>query len=294
MSEQALPALATTVTASAAAGRPRLRLAGLLSILTTLLLLVWVLVPLGMGLLWSFVDPSHSWSYPDMFPSALSFHNWESVFRVTNVGEAIRISFTVAPLATLLAFVLSLPTAYLLGRYSFPGQEAIKVVILLPIMLPGMVVALFLSPLFTMLGLSQTFAGLVIGHAFLGIPFMLRILTVSFAAIPQDVIDAAENLGASKPRLFVEVLIPLIMPGLFAAAIYTYIASLDQFNLSFVIGLPDYQTIPTILYGFLGRHFVRTDASVVSAVLMLPNIVLLFVAERFLKTEYLASAFGKM
>ena len=229
-----------------------------------------------------------------MFPSALSSHNWENVFRGTNVLGAIEVSFAVAPLATLLAFLLSLPTAYLLGRYTFPGKETVKVLILLPIMLPGMVIALFLSPLFTMLGLAQTFAGLVIGHAFLGIPYMLRILTVSFEAVPQDVIDAAENLGASKPTLFAEIFIPLIMPGLFAGAVFTFITSLEEFNLSFVIGLPDYQTIPTILYGFLGRYFIRTDASVVSAVLMLPNIVLLFVAERFLKTEYLASAFGKM
>lgn len=291
MSEQALASIATSATPT----RPRRRSLGwFLGGLAALLLLVWVLVPLAMGLLWSFVDPSHPWSYPDMFPSALSFHNWESVFRVTNVLGAIQVSFTVAPLATLLAFVLSLPTAYLLGRYSFPSRETIKVLILLPIMLPGMVIALFLGPLFTIFGLAQTFAGLVIGHTFLGIPYMLRILTVAFEAVPQDVVDAAENLGASKLTLFAQIFIPLIMPGLFAAAIFTFITSLEEFNLSFVIGLPNYQTIPTILYGFLGRHFIRTDAAVVSAVLMLPNIVLLFMAERFLKTEYLASAFGKM
>lgn len=283
-----------TALANIAAPRRRFRPKSALAALTTGLLFVWVLVPLAMGLLWSFVDPSHPWSYPDVLPTALSLHNWDNVFRVTNVLGAIEVSFAIAPLATLLAFVLALPTAYLLGRHNFPGRETMKVLILLPIMLPGMVIALFLSPVFGWLGLAQTFAGLVVGHTFLGIPYMLRILTVSFEAVPQDVVDAAENLGASKLTLFGEIFIPLIMPGLFAAAIFTFITSLEEFNLSFVIGLPDYQTIPTILYGFLGRYFIRTDASVVSAVLLLPNIVLLFVAERFLKTEYLASAFGKM
>lgn len=283
-----------TALANIAAPRQRFRPKSALAALTTGLLFVWVLVPLAMGLLWSFVDPSHPWSYPDVLPTALSLHNWDNVFRVTNVLGAIEVSFAIAPLATLLAFVLALPTAYLLGRHTFPGRETMKVLILLPIMLPGMVIALFLSPVFGWLGLAQTFAGLVVGHTFLGIPYMLRILTVSFEAVPQDVVDAAENLGASKLTLFGEIFIPLIMPGLFAAAIFTFITSLEEFNLSFVIGLPDYQTIPTILYGFLGRYFIRTDASVVSAVLLLPNIVLLFVAERFLKTEYLASAFGKM
>ncbi|MEI6099762.1 MAG: ABC transporter permease, partial [Alphaproteobacteria bacterium] len=122
--------------------------AGFLSALVSALLLVAILVPLGMGVLWSLVDPSQSWSYPDMFPPALSLHNWGDVFRVTNVLGAVQTSFLIAPLATALAFVLSLPTAYLLGRCDFPGREAAKVVILLPIVLPGMVVALFLSRFF--------------------------------------------------------------------------------------------------------------------------------------------------
>lgn len=288
MSELALSVPATVVP------RKRVRLGTFLSILVAALLLIWVLVPLGMGLLWSLVDPDHPWTYPQMFPTSLSLANWQYIFRVTNVIGAMQTSFLIAPLATLLAFVLSLPTAYLLGRCHFPGREVAKILILLPIVLPGMVVALFLSRFFYQLGLSQTLLGLVIGHTFLGIPFMLRILTVSFEAIPQDVIDAGENLGASTLTLVREIYIPLIMPGLFAAAIFTFITSLEEFNLSFVIGLPNYQTIPTILYSLLGRQFVRTDAAVVSAVLMVPNIILLFVAERFLKTEYLASAFGKV
>lgn len=288
MTDLALQATVATVR------RPRIALGTFLSILITALLLVWILVPLGMGLLWSLVDPEHPWTYPQMFPTALSVANWANVFRVTNILGAVQTSFLVAPLATLLAFILSLPTAYLLGRCAFPGREAVKVLILLPIVLPGMVIALFLSRFFDQLGLSQTLLGLVIGHTFLGIPFMLRILIVSFEAIPQDVIDAAENLGASTLTLARDIYIPLIMPGLFAAAIFTFITSLEEFNLSFVIGLPEFQTIPTILYSLLGRSFIRTDAAVVSTILMVPNVVLLFAAERFLKTEYLASAFGKM
>jgi putative spermidine/putrescine transport system permease protein len=279
---------------AAPARQPRIRLRTFLSILIAVLLLIWILVPLGMGLLWSLVDPEHPWTYPQMFPTSLSVANWRNVFRVTNVLGAVQTSFLIAPLATLLAFFLSLPSAYLLGRFTFPGREAVKILILLPIVLPGMVIALFLSRFFDQLGLSQTLLGLVIGHTFLGIPFMLRILTVSFEAIPQDVIDAGENLGATWLALVREIYIPLIMPGLFAAAIFTFITSLEEFNLSFVIGLPNFQTIPTILYSLLGRQFIRTDAAVVCTILMVPNIVLLFIAERFLKTEYLASAFGKM
>ena len=86
----------------------------------------------------------------------------------------------------------------------------------------------------------------------------------------------------------------MVMPGLFAGAVFTFITSLEEFNLTFVIGTPTFQTIPTVLFDYLGYHFVRTNAAVVSIILMVPSIALLFIAERFLKTEYLSSAFGKL
>ena len=91
-----------------------------------------------------------------------------------------------APIVTILSFVLSLPTAYALGRYSFRGKEALRTLILLPIVMPQMVIAMFLSRVFFGLGLSQTFLGLVLGHTLLSMPYMLRILATAFEAIPQD------------------------------------------------------------------------------------------------------------
>src|SRR6185295_6484732 len=137
---------------------------------------------------------------------------------------------------------------------------------------------------------SQTFLGLVIGHTLLAMPFMLRILTTAFEAIPQDLIDAARNLGAGRLALVRHVLVPMVLPGLLAGSIFTFVTSLEEFNLTYVIGTPSYETIPTVLFGYLGYHFVRTNAAVVSIVLVVPSVLLLLLAERYLKTEYLASA----
>ena len=116
-------------------------------------------------------------------------------------------------------------------------------------------------------------------------PFMLRILATSFEAIPQDMIDAARNLGAGRLALLRYVLAPMVLPGLFAGSIFTFITSLEEFNLTFVIGTPSYETIPTVLYGYLGYHFIRTNAAVVPIILMVPSVLLLFLAERYLKTD---------
>jgi putative spermidine/putrescine transport system permease protein len=69
-------------------------------------------LPLLMAVLWSLVDPDFPWSYPDIFPTQLSLFHWNYVFRFTDITKAIITSYTIAPLATILAFILSLPPSY--------------------------------------------------------------------------------------------------------------------------------------------------------------------------------------
>ena len=256
--------------------------------------IVWIGAPILMAVLWSLVNPEYPWSYPQVFPRKLSFHFWVDVFAHTGIVRAIVTSYTIAPLVVLLSFLLALPTSYVLGRRPVPGKRAIMIVVLLPIIAPGIVIALFLSRVFSAFGLAQTFPGLVLGHTLLALPYMVRVLTTGFSGISQDVIDAAENLGAGTWAKVVDVFLPMIRPAIVAGAIFAFTTSLEEFNLTFVIGTPTFQTIPTILYSFLGYNFARANASVVSLVLMVPNIVILLVVERFIKSDYLSSALGKM
>ncbi|MDQ6435343.1 ABC transporter permease subunit [Mesorhizobium sp. LHD-90] len=274
--------------------RRRIGLKGFLVGLSVALLLVWTAVPLFMAVMWSLVNPDDPWSPPAVLPPSFSLAQWEYVFTFSEIGKAIVTSFVLAPVVTILSFILSLPTAYAIGRLSFRGKEALRLLILLPIVLPAMVIAMFLSRTFYAFGLAQTFLGLVLGHTLLSMPYMLRILATAFEAIPQDVIDAARNLGAGRLELVRHILVPMVLPGLMAGSVFTFITSLEEFNLTFVIGTPTFQTIPTVLFDYLGYHFVRTNAAVVSIVLMVPSIALLLIAERYLKTEYLSSAFGKL
>jgi putative spermidine/putrescine transport system permease protein len=271
----------------------RIRFRNFAALLVIALLAVWTAVPLFMAVMWSLVNPDDPWSPPAVLPPSLSLAQWKYVFEYSEIVRAMTTSFILAPLVTIVSFILSLPTAYALGRFSFRGKEALRILILLPIIMPAMVIAMFLSRVFYALGIAQTFLGLLIGHTLLSMPYMLRILATAFEAIPQDTIDAARNLGAGRLALVRDILVPMVMPGLFAGSIFTFISSLEEFNLTFVIGTPTFQTIPTVLFDYLGYHFIRTNAAVVSIILLVPSITLLFVTERFLKTEYLSSAFGK-
>jgi len=266
----------------------------MLTLFFVIVQILWVGIPIIMSIMWSLVDPKNPWSYPDLIPPSFSLAQWQYVFRYTNIGRALRTSYTVAPLAVLLSFALSLPTSYVLGRKKVPGKKLFMLIVLLPIIMPGMVVALFLSKVFAAFELSQTFFGLVLAHTLMSIPYMIRVMTTSFQAIPQDVIDAAENLGASTFVKIKDIYLPMIRPGLLAGMIFAFTTSIEEFNLTFIIGTPTFETIPTILYSFMGYNFIRTNASVVALLMMTPNIIMLFIVERFLKSDYLAASLGKM
>ena len=194
----------------------------------------------------------------------------------------------------MLCILISLPTAYAIARRNIRGKSALKIIMLLPMVFPGMALSLFLGRFFYMNGLSQRYIGVILAHTLVCLPFMLRILTASFESMPQDLIDAASNLGAGNLVKLFELYIPMVMPAIVSGSIFTFIESMQEFNLAYIIGSPTIETIPTILYSYMGANFLRTSASVVTLILLVPNLCLLLITERFIKTEYLGAALGKM
>lgn len=259
-----------------------------------LIAFAWVAVPIGMAILWSLVNPDYPWTYPDLFPKEVGLYQWKRIFEYTNIVDAIQNSVVIATCATFLCILISLPTAYAIARRNLRCKSALKIIMLLPMVFPGMALALFLGRFFYMNDLSQQYIGVILAHTLVCLPFMLRILTASFESMPQDLIDAASNLGAGNRVKLLELYIPMVLPGIVSGSIFTFIESMQEFNLAYIIGAPTIQTIPTILYSYMGANFLRTSASVVTLILLIPNLCLLLLTERFVKTEHLGAALGKM
>jgi multiple sugar transport system permease protein/putative spermidine/putrescine transport system permease protein len=270
-------------------GRLRWLLAGTLFGVAVLVFLV----PIGVAVLWSLVDPDEGWFPPDILPPSYALANWRALFAVPELANACVTSFAIASMVTVLCALLGLPTGYAIGRRPLRLRRALELLVLTPLMLPSVVIATGLGSVFIRLGLAQTIAGVVLVQTVVVLPFMIRIVAATFEGMPQDVIDAARNLGAGPLALTRHVLVPLVLPGLLAGAL-SFIGSLQEFLLAFVVGMPRVQTLPILLWSYLGgRSSIWTYGAVVSLVMLAPTVILLFVAERVLKQEYLAAGFGK-
>lgn len=266
----------------------------LLPFMFFMIFLVWIVIPVSYSVLWSLVDPKAGWSYPDLLPRGLSTFHWEYIIKNMKIPKTIMTSMSIALSTTLLSFILSVPTSFAIGRRNIKYKNFFKTIMLLPMVLPSMAIALYIGRVLHSMRLTGTYWGVVLGHLVPCISYMMRILVVSFEGIPQDMIDASANLGAGVWHRATEIYLPMIIPGLIAGSIFTFLHSMEEFNLSFVIGAPTIRTVPTVLYGFLGEGFSATRASVVSLILMVPNLIVMMITEQFVKTEYMGAALGKM
>ena len=266
------------------------------NILTTLFVIVtflWLAIPFGMALLWSLVDPSVSWSYPDILPKKLSFERWEIMWEHSSIKTAMLNSYSLAPMVAIGAIIFGMPTAYALGRLDFKGKKVCEILVLLPLVMPGFVVAIFFASILYRMGFHDRYTSILIGHMVIFMPFTIRILSTSFSQVKDDIIMAAKDLGAGPIKIFTTCYLPVLKPGILASLIIVFILSIEEFALAFVIGSPDLTTIPTVLYSYLGYDFVRANAAVVSLILVVPNVILMLLLERALKSANPANVSGK-
>jgi putative spermidine/putrescine transport system permease protein len=255
---------------------------------------VWLLIPFGMAILWSLVDPSEPWTADQILPPAISFWRWRDMWENSSLKVAMATSYTLAPLAALLSLTLATPTAYALARIAFPGRELAKLLCLLPLVVPGFVTAIFFTSLLFQLGLhTWRFGAILFAHAVLALPYAIRIMTVSFEQVRQDHIDAARDLGATPLARFRVAFLPALRPGIFATLLIVFIQSIEEFAIAFILGSPDVVTIPTLLFSALGQDYVRPNAAVLSLILVVPNVILMLILERLLKSANPTLASGK-
>ena len=153
--------------------------------------------------------------------------------------------------------------AIFLTRMTFPGRNLLRAYFLSPLILPGIVLGLALYVFYVSsgIGLSRTLPGLIIGHVLVTAPYVIG--TVSAALFNFDIAleEAARSLGAGPLTAFRKVTLPIIGPGVAAGAIFAFIVSFGQFDVSLFLSTPNYTPLPIALYISLRYTFEPTAAA---------------------------------
>jgi putative spermidine/putrescine transport system permease protein len=188
-------------------------------------------------------------------------------------------SLILAIVATILALVLGVVASLAMVRYDFRFKPAIEALFLAPLVVPSLIIGVALLYFFSLIGFVDSFQRLVLAHLILVVPYTIRSISASLYGLDPSYEEASRVMGANHFRTFREVLLPMMRPGLVVAALFAFIVSFDNFNLSIFLINGNTVTLPVRIFTYLGFQFDPSIAAI-STVLLIVTVAVLVVAER--------------
>ncbi|MGI9452886.1 MAG: ABC transporter permease, partial [Geminicoccaceae bacterium] len=120
-------------------------------------------------------------------------------------------------------------------RYQFKGRNASEALVMLPLVVPGIIVASSMLVLFLNIGIQPSLTAVILGHIFLTLPFAVSIMKSAFESFDPSLEEAALDLGENVIGVFWRVTLPVVMPGIVASMLVTFTVSFDEFVLAFFL-----------------------------------------------------------
>jgi len=263
------------------------------------------------------------WFYPQFIPNEWSLQAWERLRLIPRAGDrslegfislwasvpdvvsALGLSLFIGAVVTGFSIIIGLPAARALGLYRFRGKRIIEFMVITPTIVPPIAFSLGLNINFIRwdlaleaagvpLDLSGSIIGVSIVHLVPVMPYVVLTLSGVFANYNPDFEAQARSLGAGPIRIFWDVTLPAILPGLFVAALFAFLVSWSQYLLTFLIGQGRVITLPMLLFAAAGSGNNAVIAAL-SLIFIAPAILILLVASRYLSGESSAvGGFGRV
>lgn len=193
-------------------------------------------------------------------------------------NEAFKNSALIGMCATAIATPLGTLAALGLSRANLPAKALIMAIILSPMIVPVIVVAASIYFFFTMLGLAQTYTGLILAHAMLGTPLVVTTVLATLSNLDPSYARAASSLGASPTTTFSKVTLPLIAPGIFSGAIFAFATSLDEIVVTIFLSSVEQRTVPRQMFTGI-REQISPAILAASTVLIVLAILIMLVTQ---------------
>jgi spermidine/putrescine transport system permease protein len=196
------------------------------------LVLLYLFLPIFVIILFSFNKPVGKFNYTWQ---GFTLDNWADPFKYPALTNALKMSLNIAAVSTAIALVLGTLVAIALVRQRFRGSKAVDTFLVLPLTAPEVVMGASLLTLFLDLGWATGYPTILIAHVAFEISFIAMTVRARVRGFDWTLEDASMDLGASPTRTFFRVTLPLIIPGIVAAAMLSFALSLDDFIITYFV-----------------------------------------------------------
>lgn len=207
-------------------------------------------------------------------PDGYSTKHYVDFFTNPDWQQALRNSFTIAPVATLIATTLGTLAAIGLSQSHVPFKSAIMAVLISPMIVPLIISAAGMYFFYSDIGLQGTFWGVVLAHAALGTPFVIITVTATLVGFDRSLTRAAASMGANPVSTFFKVQMPLILPGVISGGLFAFITSFDEVVVVIFLGSAEQQTLPWQMFTGLREQISPTILAVATIMVALSILLL--------------------
>ena len=245
-----------------------------------LLLCAWVLVPLYFLLINTLSSPETVNAFPKPFLPEFDLGSLIFFANFAGMLDALKNSVLVAALTMIMSILIGAPAGYALSRFEFRGKELFRLLILMTRAFPLPLLALPLAVMFIHTGLDDTAFGLALVHTTLALPFAVLITFSLFSGIPIELEEAAWTLGCTRLTAFIRVVLPLILPGITASAIFAFVISWNEVFAAAVLTIEN-----RTLTAFLLQNLDTSPLHLKFAggfILVVPALIFIFSVRKYL------------
>lgn len=211
-------------------------------------------------------------------PAGYSLKHYKDFFTNSDWQQALRNSFLIAPMATILSVSFGTLAAIGLSQQHVPFRRAIMAILISPMIVPLIISAAGMYFFYSRIGLQGTYWGVVLAHAALGIPFVIITVTATLVGFDRSLTRASASLGADPVTTFFKVQMPLILPGVIAGGLFAFITSFDEVVVVLFVGSAAQKTLPWQMFTGL-REQISPTILAVATILVGLSIILLATIE---------------
>jgi putative spermidine/putrescine transport system permease protein len=247
-------------------------------------LALFVLAPLA-GLLSSSLTTSPFWQFP---PNGLTLKWYGQFFGSVNLVSSMFVSLGTALLVAVLGSAVGLLGALAIARHPRGPRSGLKVVVLLPLLVPHLALGLAIYVLYARIQIPVSVFSIGAAQLIIVLPLIVGLLVVALDGVPHTVERAAANLGAPPRTVFFRVTLPMLKTALIASAVIAFVRSFDDASLALFLTSASTVTLPVRMLTQM-EHESGPLVAVGGSVLLIIGLIVALIVER---TVGLSRAFG--
>ena len=216
-------------------------------------------------------------------PAAFTTQWYTLAWDEFQLPDILLVTAEVVGSVVLISGLIGVPAAYAMARRNFPGKQLVMLLFLLPLLVPPITYGIPMATVLYRVHLAGSISGVILANLVPTVPFVILIMIPFVEQIDPRVEAAARVFGAGMGRLFMQVLVPLLTPGILAALLLVLVRTIAMFELTFLTSGPTSQTLVVALYYAVFAAGVRPQQSIdaMAVVYMITTLIWLLIALRF-------------